>query len=402
MLLKSTEHELTANLPTGELRVRVTESLVPAGDLFTFAVRRNPKRAFLFLSKVLGKHLPVEPRRMAAVHHRLAGLLPPDLPGPVLFIGMAETATALGQGVFEAWLSRHPEAAALFLHSTRYRTPDAEAVGFAEAHSHAPQQWLMVPHDAGFRAKLAAMRSLVLVDDEISTGKTLVNLARACRRFAPLLERIHLVAITDFSAEAGLSAWQEACPLPVGRSALLYGDWQFTPAREGLSAEDGQSPGPAQAAAPVVLADPGLGRLGVTAPLTLDAACVDRWTRRLNRLPQDAPVLVLGTGEFMFPAFRLALELQERCAARILHHSTTRSPIQPWGAIRDSFRFADNYNEGVANFLYNFRAGDYAQTIICHETPANEGLRELARHTRAALLRFDGQDVTEDLEFCAG
>ena len=58
MLLKSTEHELTATLPTGELRVRVTESLVPAGDLFTFAVRRNPKRAFLFLSKVLGKEVP--------------------------------------------------------------------------------------------------------------------------------------------------------------------------------------------------------------------------------------------------------------------------------------------------------------------------------------------------------
>ena len=122
--------ELQAALPTGELRVRVAQCLSPPEELFTFAVRRNPKRAFLFLSKVLGKHLPVGPRRMADTHRRLAALVPPDLPEPLLFIGMAETATALGQGLFEAWLSQNPQARALFLHSTRYQVRGAEAAGF--------------------------------------------------------------------------------------------------------------------------------------------------------------------------------------------------------------------------------------------------------------------------------
>ena len=399
--------ELQATLPTGELCVRVVQCLLPPEELFTFAVRRNPKRAFLFLSRVLGKHLPVAPRRMADIHRQLAGLLPPDLPEPLLFIGMAETATALGQGLFEAWLSRSPQSRALFLHSTRYQVQEAEAVGFAEAHSHAPRQWLMLPSASSFRAQLAETRSLVLVDDEISTGKTLLNLAQVCRCFAPQLARIHLACLTDFSGEDGLATWQENCSLPVSRSSLLSGDWQFTPqdpprqaaqdteAEASLAAETGL----AQAASPVCLEDPGLGRCGLGRALTLDAVCVDRWTRRLNRLPKDAPVLVLGTGEFMFPAFRLALALQERTQTRIVFQSTTRSPIQPWGVIQTAFRFADNYGEGIANFLYNFQAEDHAQRLICHETPLNEGLCELARHTRSALLRFSRQGVEENLEF---
>ena len=400
--------ELQAALPTGKLRVRVAQCLLPPEELFTFAVRRNPKRAFLFLSKVLGKHLPVGPRRMADTHRRLAALVPPDLPEPLLFIGMAETATALGQGLFEAWLSQNPQARALFLHSTRYQVRGAEAVGFAEAHSHAPRQWLMLPSDSSFRARLAETRSLVLVDDEISTGKTLRNLAQVCRCFAPQLARIHLACLTDFSGEDGLAAWQERCFLPVSRCALLSGDWQFTPqdpprqaaqdaeAEASLAAETGL----AQAASPVCLEDPGLGRCGLTGPLSLDADCLDRWTRRLKPLPKDAPILVLGTGEFMFPAFKLALALQERIQARILFQSTTRSPILPWGAIHTAFHFADNYNEGIANFLYNFQDAAYAQTLICHETPLNEGLRELARHTGAALLHFGGKGIEENLEFC--
>jgi hypothetical protein len=35
---------------------------IKLGDLAGLAVRRNPKRAHLVVSKVLGKHIPTEPR----------------------------------------------------------------------------------------------------------------------------------------------------------------------------------------------------------------------------------------------------------------------------------------------------------------------------------------------------
>ncbi len=69
---------------------------VSLDDLFDIAERRNPKRAFLFVSKVLGRHIPVPPSVMRQAYRQLASQFPATLTGPVLFIGMAETAVGLG------------------------------------------------------------------------------------------------------------------------------------------------------------------------------------------------------------------------------------------------------------------------------------------------------------------
>ena len=66
-----------------------------------FADTVNPKRAFLFVSKVLGRHIPVSPSIMRHAFTDLAELVPDDLPEPVLVIGMAETAVGLGAGVHQ-------------------------------------------------------------------------------------------------------------------------------------------------------------------------------------------------------------------------------------------------------------------------------------------------------------
>src|SRR3546814_5484099 len=74
-----------------------------------FAARANPKRGFLIVSKVLGRHLPASPNAIRGAMDELGQKLPADLPGPIVFLGMAETATALGQGVFAAYLDRSEE-----------------------------------------------------------------------------------------------------------------------------------------------------------------------------------------------------------------------------------------------------------------------------------------------------
>jgi hypothetical protein len=51
----------TVNLTRGTLHVKVDKTSLPPQQLFDFAERRNPKRAFLFVSKVLGRHIPVKP-----------------------------------------------------------------------------------------------------------------------------------------------------------------------------------------------------------------------------------------------------------------------------------------------------------------------------------------------------
>src|SRR5262245_58144562 len=90
-------------LRAGTLRLRVDHADVGLHELCGFASRRSRKRGFVFVSKVLGKHYPVRPGRMADMHSRLARGLA-RLPGPAVLIALAETATALGQGIHECWL----------------------------------------------------------------------------------------------------------------------------------------------------------------------------------------------------------------------------------------------------------------------------------------------------------
>src|SRR4029450_10696987 len=90
--------------------------------------------------------------------------------------------------------------------------------------------------------------------------------------------------------------------------------------------------------------------------------------QRCRRAPQGCH-LVLGTGEFAYPPFLLAEELERR-GLDVRYQSTTRSPIIEGGAIGTSLTFADNYGDGIPNFLYNARREDYDRIIVCHETPA--------------------------------
>ena len=167
---------LDATTSWASARTGITVTYAPAlagvGERVSAGVglglRRNPKRAQLLVSTVLGKHVPVvasvclsagdslgrEVKRVAAgLGYGTAQL---DV------IGFAETATGLG----------HQVAAALpgcrYIHTTR--RPGAGArLEFLEEHSHATEQWLTPPAD-WLREGVA-----VLVDDELSTGRTAMN-----------------------------------------------------------------------------------------------------------------------------------------------------------------------------------------------------------------------------------
>ena len=219
---------LCGELPMGRIEVTVDRAEMVPQALFSLATRNNPKRAFLFLSHVLGKHLPVVPTAMEAVHERLARHIP-ELPQPVVFIGMAETATCLGQGVFEAWLRTHPGQEAVYLHTTRYQVRSGLPINFEEAHSHAPLQWLYQPEDPTLSQRFQHARSLVLIDDEISTGSTFANLARACRVHSPAITHVHLAAITDFTGPTRKERLATQLDTELSIGALLYGQWHFEP-----------------------------------------------------------------------------------------------------------------------------------------------------------------------------
>jgi hypothetical protein len=376
-------------LPTGRLTLEVDEARFPLDDLIGFAARANARRGFLFLSKVLGKHWPATPAAMQAIHAGLAAQIPPDLPGPAVFIAMAETGIGLGQGVFEAYLRLHPGASAMFLHSSRYRVGGLPFFEFEESHSHAPRQFLHLSDEA---AKLfASARSLVLIDDEASTGNTFVNLAAACRARYPALEQVHLAVVTNFMGRAANAGLAERFGMPVTLGAALSGQYSFTPGPA--------SPVPEQAPAQRFEADAergasaAFGRIGVTRALAAPRALAAQLAAQIK---PGQSVLVLGTGEFMHPAFLLAREL-EALGKQVLVQSSTRSPILSWGSVGQILAFPDNYGEGVANYLYNVTPGQYQHVFICHETPVCASLIHLAGQLDGRLFHFQSETKIEEI-----
>ncbi|MGX4644156.1 phosphoribosyltransferase domain-containing protein [Massilia sp. SYSU DXS3249] len=379
---------LSQQLPTGLLEVALHAGAEELDALLGFAARANAKRGFLFVSKVLGKHWPVKPARMLDVHARLADQVP-EGEGPVVFIAMAETAVGLGQGVFEAWLRAHSGREALFLQTTRYRVGSGPIIEFEEAHSHAPRQFLHLPAGAHEQSLLLNARTIVLVDDEASTGNTFLNLTRACQRLNPAIERVHLAVIANFMGQAATTALTERFALPATMGALLEGEYRFEPAPCPVDA----APAQRYDARAERGASTAFGRLGLARALRAPEALAERLAAQIA--PHEK-VLVLGTGEFMHASTLLGAALERR-GLDVVVQSTTRSPILTWGAVSTAMTFPDNYGEGIANFLYNVAPGQYDHVLVCHETPAGETLHAFARELHARLFHFHTEDHVEEV-----
>lgn len=354
----------TVVLPTGTLHVRVDEAAWDPDALVGFAARVNPRRGFLVVSKVLGRHWPAAPATMRASVRDLAARLPAGLPGPVVVVGLAETAVALGQMLHAMWRQQAGREDALFLHSTRQQIAHPLLGRFEEPHSHASAHLLYQPEPPGFETP----RSLVLVDDEVSTGTTLTNIARVLTQRWPSIEQIAVASLADWSG----GGWLRDLPRPGCRAYLLAGalDWQP------LAGVANMLEAPAAS----------LGRLeqhrnrGRTGVVTATMDMPD-----LPPLATGARLRIVGTGEFTYPPFLLA----EAMAARghdVVVQAASRSPARIGGAIERAVRFTDNYGTGVPNYLYNADPEDGRVTWVCHETPTVDPA--LLTALRATAIRW--------------
>ena len=379
----------TVELPTGLIEVKVESTYYPLDDLIGFAARANSKRGFLFLSKVLGKHWPVTPKLMHQIHVNLASQVPENLPGPIVFVAMAETAIGLGQGVFESYKATYPEHLAIFLHTTRYHISDIPIIEFEEAHSHAPRQFLHLPQDPELQDIFLAARSLVLIDDEASTGNTFLNLTAAYRLVNPAIESVHLATITNFMGKVANDALSQRFGINVTIGNLLSGEYNFNAGKFSSESVEAQVfEANAERGASVMF-----GRIGVGHTVKLPSDLV---RRLVNSIHIGERTLILGTGEFMHMAFLLGLEL-EKLGIDVVVQSTTRSPILLWGAVERALKFSDNYSEGIANFLYNVDPEQYKHIFICHETPLNPALLHLANLLGGRLLHFLSENQVEEV-----
>ena len=328
-------------------------------DLLGFAERINPKRAFLFVSKVLGRHIPVSPHIMRHAFTDLAKLVPDDLPEPVLVIGMAETAVGLGAGVHQVLQQRYPEA--IYVTTTRHPVHGAPLLArFLEEHSHAQDQLLYGSPDAELQQQILSSKSIVLVDDEASTGKTFVNLIHALQQ-AGLNQISHVVTATLADWSSGIHIADLNCQ----SVALMTGKWQWRDAEHPIQINMPKVDTVAFGAF-ATLAEPTWGRL----PIQDSGAHI-----RLAVQP-DERILVLGSGEYVWSSFLLAEYLQQQ-GADVKFSAITRSPIAVGHAIQSALAFSDNYGLGIQNFVYNINPQDYDRVLITVETATHSVAKSL-------------------------
>ena len=443
------------------VRLRARGAGPDPGALLGLALRNNPRRAQLLVSRVLGKHVPTDPRVVhgaglllgALVADALASCpprtLPVDLlhdavrgapgaagalhvearaavaPEPVdaVVLGFAETATALGHCVAEAL------GGADYLHSTRRPVAGVATAGsFVEEHSHHTGH-LLLPSDP---ALLAGPRPLVLVDDELSTGRTAVNTIAALHRTAPRAHyvlatlvdlrddalaglpdgvRVDVVALTRARLTLPPDLAERAAAL---RAELAGATADAGPGRDGtapaVTCRDaiGAPAAGADAPARVLLSDlgwpaglPAGARHGFTAAhhrllaVALPELAAD--LARVAAVRAGERTLVLGTEELMAVPLRLAAALAD-AGHDVRFSTTTRSPAvivdEPDYALTSGIAFPshDDPADGPGpRFAYNV-ARRWHHVIVVVDPPGDTPdlrtglLPALAPHTRRTTV----------------
>ncbi|MCC9145951.1 MULTISPECIES: phosphoribosyltransferase domain-containing protein [unclassified Arthrobacter] len=422
------QHPWTGGFVHEALGVRITSdpaALLPVEDLVGLALRRNPRRAHLLVSRVLAKHVPTEPAVVLAAGELLGalagaalgstvddavlrgaaaelaaaledGTAPADDDGgpgtsagrdsagrarsaaarsprtrlqhareqlwdlpishpDVVTVGYAETATGLGRLVADVLGS-------YYIHSTRHAPADAVAYGsFEEAHSHATSHRLL-PVDP---ALLNSPAPVVLVDDELSTGATVINTITELHAAAP--HPLYVVAsLIDLRSDADRARFDElaqqlGCSIRVvalstgridlGEDLLARAQGLIGGLPDQVEATE-FGPGVVDPA-PVTVLDYSdaarglrsdrfgnragvsseyLGTLPAALPGAVSAESLALIASRISAsLPDPAePVLVLGCEEFIHVPLTIANALAEALpGVPVRFSTTTRSPIVP-------------------------------------------------------------------------
>lgn len=338
------QHQFTVVLNTGDLEVLVNPSNYSISGLLEFASRENPKRAFIFLSKVLGKYIPCLPSEMRKTYIDLNEKI--NIKGSCLVLGVAETATGLGAGVADV-LSNRSKQRIYYAQTTRFHCDEKIAFDVFESHSHAPQH---IIYDVSESIDIESITEVVLVDDEISTGETLNKLTQGMNKYLPNLQRVHWVSLVDWISEKNEIRFSNMhCDLEILFHSLLKGEFSFSRTTNKVI----EFPSATASVLSKALCRTDIGRKGATIDkLKAHSFYLPNGKIFLpEKLSYTTQYVVVGTGEFIYQPFLFAEEM-EACGIDVLFECTGRSPIIQGGSISSKLKFYDPGNK--ANYyLYN-------------------------------------------------
>lgn len=408
-----------------DLQIKIRENDNPFNfkmeDLFEVGARINPKRSFLFISKLLGKHIEVNPEVPKVAGHLLANVFnkhengtyfsdiltlvnsvknvdheqqkkrveeelnkTTSLSEPILFVGFAETATGLGHAVASAFSNSY------YVHTTREEFKNKKSIfDFQEEHSHATGH-LCYLEDEGI---LNNISHIVLIDDEITTGKTCLNLINALNDIYPG-KRYTVLTLLDWRAENHEKDYENFYlqhGLSVSVLSLLRGDievlkdFKFEDTDEVKEYKEMKidkkciSKGCKDHVSVMLPNDIYFsnkllhtGRFGLTSEQTMEIEPMAKEIgTSLIEYRNGKKTLCIGSGEFIYLPSRIASYMGDN----VFFKSSTRSPIYVDETYVIKDRISYKTDEDVINYIYNIGSSDFDEVFMFFEELPSERLR---------------------------
>ena len=353
-------------------------------DLLRLAKRvNNTKRSYLLVNPLQGKHIPVDPEAALTMMQALGKTVKENYEGKPLVIGFSETATAIGSAV-----ATEIGDECFYTQTTRELDEDVQSwIFFSEEHSHATEQKLCAD---GLDWQISHSDYILLVDDEISTGKTILNIVSAIRNSCPSAEHKPFVVASVLNRvdKDHLSAFAEQ---GISFVFLLHLDTEDYEERvRGLEVQEASSP---------LLGYSGengciIKQLGSPLPRARQGVAIAQYLKACHRMIGElleecvvrtkGKTLVLGTEEFMFPALLLAQKIKETGAAEsVKYHATTRSPIgichEQGYPITNGVKLHSIYDKDRYTYLYDLESYDTVIIFTDAKDIIPEAVNDLAR-----------------------
>lgn len=351
-------------------------------DFLEVAVRNNPKRRFLFISKTLGKHLACRPTDVDDLGKMIASIYSNknlDLKGGTV-ISFAETATCIGHSVFD-YLNGDYE----FIHTTREELEGLRSLDFLETHSHATNHNLYFENLKNIENK----EEVILVDDEITTANTCINLIKEIQNIYPkkkytICSVFNWVSKEDLEKIRGV---EQELDCIIDFIYLFKGDFKFSIDECSIKSIENrlniekQNPEKKDKLIANELEinyisvdmDEYVGNKGYvkyTGAWGLDKNEQQKLKeivkRESSKLKVNGKTLFLGTEEFMYIPMLFAKEKEN--LGEVYYHSTTRSPIiescREDYPIKSKFTLNSFYNNDVVNYVYNIDKSDFSECFL--------------------------------------
>lgn len=351
-------------------------------ELLRLAKRfNNKKRNYLLVDPLQGKHVPVSPDECLDMLHTLGEILKDNYGDTKLVIGFAETATAVGAAAAEVIGDN-----CTYFQTTREDIPEVGSwVEFLEEHSHATEQKLAADELA---QAFDRTDTVIFIDDELSTGKTLRNIIAQLKGLYTGLSKKRIVAASIINRMSGenieLLAKDgiECCSL----LKIENTDYTETVNKFDISEQSGLPECSTRAAEFCSGEGVRTPRVGVTIG-DYREGILNAHNRLISQHPEAVPkgkrLAVIGTEECMYPGLLIAREyVNSGRYESVRFHATTRSPIgictdEDYPA-QNGYKLRSFYDNERQTYLYNIAEYDSVLVVTDSHDSSFKGARDIA------------------------